>query len=90
MRWTSLLHVSNLILDLQLDTILNAFRLWLQAKLRAALKRSSDEAVERENAELGECGSFAEATKKLEQRKLDLARVMAYASGLGSVLNSLG
>ena len=64
--------------------------LWLQVKLKAVLSRSSDEAVGRGNAELEGCDSFAEAAKKMEQRRLDLAKVRAYARSLKDMLNALG
>ena len=58
----------------------------IQAKLRAALKRSTEEAVEKGDAG---CNELEAASKLLEQRRQDIVRLKCYSQGLKAVLDQL-
>lgn len=60
-----------------------------QTKVRAALRRSSEAAVEQGNQGLHSAASPSEAAKLLQQRQQDLTRIQLYRRGLQALVEQL-
>ena len=61
----------------------------LQAKMKAAKRRSSEQAIQLGNAEVCACSSVAEAQSRVEQRQQDLAKLLLYQHNLKMLEQSM-
>lgn len=66
-----------------------ALELMLQARMKATLKRGSEDAVDRVNSELRNAADMNFARLKLEQRRQNLAKIRQYGHGLTALVDSL-
>ena len=66
-----------------------AFDDLLRAKMKATLKRSMEEDIDRENEELRSQTSVVELRQKVKQRQQDLAKLSAYSRGLNAAVSAV-
>lgn len=67
----------------------DAWQKLVHTKLKAALKRSTEEAVEQGNADLQDVSCAEEARSRVDRRQQDLRKVALYARGLKKIVHML-